>query len=64
MMQKNSKTAGLQTSIHAACRPLLERFIREAETLNIGVSQHETGATIVDAGIQQAGSAEAGRLIA
>ena len=64
MIKNDSKTASLQPSIHAACRPLLESLLDQAEILNIGVSQHVTGATIVDAGIQKAGSAEAGRLIA
>jgi methenyltetrahydromethanopterin cyclohydrolase len=64
MIKKHSKTASLQPSIHAACRPLLESLLDQAEILNIGVSKHATGVTIVDAGIQKAGSAEAGRLIA
>ena len=54
----------LQSSIHAACRPLLISLIAQAEALNIKVMQHASGATIVDAGIEVAGSAEAGRLIA
>lgn len=54
----------LQPSIHAACKPLLEKLFSNANALNIGVSQHVTGATIIDAGIQIAGSKEAGRLIA
>ena len=54
----------LQPSIHQACRPLLESLIAQASALNIMVSQHVTGATIIDAGIDVAGSAEAGRIIA
>ena len=53
-----------QPSIHDACRPLLKSLIARASALQIGVSQHTTGATIVDAGIAVAGSAEAGRIIA
>lgn len=53
-----------QPSIHAACKPLLESLIAQAEALQIGVSQHTTGATIVDAGIAVTGSTEAGRIIA
>jgi methenyltetrahydromethanopterin cyclohydrolase len=64
MIKSDLKIAGLQPSIHAAYWPFLENLLNQAEVLNIGVSQHETGATIVDAGIQKAGSAEAGRLIA
>lgn len=54
----------LQPSIHVAYRPLLESLIAQAGALNIKVSQHVTGATIIDAGIDIAGSAEAGRIIA
>jgi methenyltetrahydromethanopterin cyclohydrolase len=53
-----------QPSIHAACRPLLKSLIAQAKDLQIGISQHASGATIVDAGIEVAGSAEAGRIIA
>ncbi len=54
----------LQPSIHWAYKPLLESLIAQASALNIKVSQHVTGATIIDAGIDIAGSAEAGRIIA
>lgn len=54
----------LQPSIHVAYRPLFESLIAQAGALNIKVSQHVTGATIIDAGIDIAGSAEAGRIIA
>ncbi len=64
MTKNSSNRDALRPSIHAACRPLVESLIAQAENLNIGVSQHVSGATIVDAGIQYAGSAEAGRLIA
>ena len=54
----------LQPSINKLSQPLLVGLIAQAAALNIGVSQHATGATIIDAGIVHAGSAEAGRLIA
>jgi methenyltetrahydromethanopterin cyclohydrolase len=54
----------LQPSIHVAYRLLLESLIAQAGALNIKVSQHITGATMIDAGIEVAGSAEAGRIIA
>ncbi len=54
----------LWPSINALTQPLVETLISQANSLNIGVSKHATGATIVDAGIQHKGSAEAGRLIA
>lgn len=52
-----------QPSVNALSRPLLECLLAEASSSNVGVSKHETGCTIVDAGISHAGSAEAGRLI-
>ena len=54
----------LQPSINKLSQPLLVGLIAQADALNIGVSQLATGATIVDAGIEHAGSAEAGRRIA
>jgi len=54
----------LWPSINALVQPLMEALISQADTLNIGVSQHATGATIVDAGIEHLGCEEAGRLIA
>ncbi len=53
-----------QPSIHETCRPLLTALIAQAGALSINVSQHASGATIVDAGIEVVGSAEAGRIIA
>lgn len=54
----------LQPSINELCQPLLDTLIAQADALDIGVSQHVSGATIIDAGIAHTGSAEAGRLIA
>ncbi len=64
MNKKTLKNDALQPSIHAACRPLLKSLIAQAGALGIKVSQHASGATVVDAGIEVAGSAEAGRIIA
>lgn len=64
MTKKNSKNDALQPSIHALCRPLLESLVAQADALDITVTQHISGATIVDAGIEVAGSTEAGRIIA
>ena len=69
MTKNNSKNDAMQPSmrkpsIHEACRPFLNSLIAQASALNISISQHISGATIVDAGIEVAGSAEAGRLIA
>lgn len=54
----------LWPSINALSGPLVQQLIEKAQALQIGVSTHESGATVVDAGILHAGSAEAGRLIA
>lgn len=51
-------------SVNQRSEPLLKKLLLQADALQLGVSTHETGCTIVDAGIQHAGSAEAGRIIA
>ena len=61
--------SALQPSIHAPSvnllsQPLVESLLSNAKALKLLVRQHETGATIVDAGITVEGSAEAGRAIA
>lgn len=53
-----------QPSVNQLSAPLVERLVREANNLFVGVNKHETGCTIIDAGIQHAGSTEAGRIIA
>ena len=52
------------TSINALVQPLVEALINDAIALNLKINQHETGAIIVDAGIDQLGGIEAGRRIA
>ena len=69
MIENNLNTNAPQPSmrmpsIHTACRPLLNHLIAQASALKITVSQHASGATIVDAGIEVVGSSEAGRVIA
>jgi methenyltetrahydromethanopterin cyclohydrolase len=54
----------LQPSINALSQPLVDALISDASALKINISQHTTGATIVDAGIVAEGSVEAGRRIA
>lgn len=54
----------LWPSINGLSGPLVQQLIDKAQALQIGISTHESGAIVVDAGIQHAGSAEAGRLIA
>lgn len=51
-------------SVNQLAAPLLRQLLLQAKALQLGVSVHESGCTIVDAGIQSAGSLEAGRLIA
>jgi methenyltetrahydromethanopterin cyclohydrolase len=64
MIENNLNKNSPYPSIHELSRPLLEKLISQAGALNIGVSQHISGATIVDAGIELTGSQEAGRVIA
>lgn len=64
MIKSQALDTSLWPSVNALSSPLVQQLIDKAQALQIGVSTHETGATIVDAGILYAGSAEAGRLIA
>jgi methenyltetrahydromethanopterin cyclohydrolase len=65
---QNTLTSKLSAQAHLSVNqlsvPLLNKLVQQAEALQIGVSKHISGCTIIDAGIQSAGSAEAGRLIA
>ncbi|HSI43350.1 MAG TPA: methenyltetrahydromethanopterin cyclohydrolase [Methylotenera sp.] len=60
----NTSLSHSKPSVNHLSKPLLEQLLAHATQLGIGVIQHETGCTIIDAGIQHPGSAEAGRLIA
>jgi methenyltetrahydromethanopterin cyclohydrolase len=51
-------------SINALSNSLVEQLVANASAFNVAVTQHETGATIIDAGIKATGGLEAGRLIA
>ena len=64
MQNTHSTKSQSHLSINQLSEPLLKRLLATAADLHIGVSLHESGCTLVDAGIQHAGSAEAGRLIA
>ncbi len=57
-------SSGKQPSVNQSAQSLLNQLLAQADALQLGVSRHESGCTIVDAGIEHAGSAEAGRLIA
>lgn len=51
-------------SVNALTAPLVQNLIDNASSLRVGIEQHATGATIIDAGIKHAGGLEAGRLVA
>jgi len=51
-------------SVNQLSAPLVRHLVQQAEILQLGVSQHELGCIIVDAGISHVGSVEAGRLTA
>ncbi|MFW5431241.1 MAG: methenyltetrahydromethanopterin cyclohydrolase [Methylophilaceae bacterium] len=51
-------------SINKRTIPLVESLLANASALKLGVTEHATGATIVDAGIETIGGLEAGRQIA
>ena len=54
----------MKPNINAASQPLVDALIADASALNLGISQHVSGVTVIDAGISSAGSLEAGRRIA
>jgi methenyltetrahydromethanopterin cyclohydrolase len=64
MSENHTIDTSLQPSVNALSQPLVDALINDASTLKINILQHETGATIVDAGILATGSVEAGRRIA
>jgi len=51
------------TSVNAACQPLVDALIADAQALNLEISTLENGTRIVDAGINCNGGLEAGRRI-
>jgi methenyltetrahydromethanopterin cyclohydrolase len=51
------------TSVNAACQPLVDRLIADAEALQLEISTLANGTRIVDAGINCVGGLEAGRRI-
>ena len=55
---------GRWPSVGATVQPLVERLVREADVLRVGVTRAANGATLVDAGVTSPGGIEAGRLIA
>ena len=61
---QNSDKSTTHLSVNQLSAPLLENLLAQADVLQLGISKHVSGCTIVDAGIQYVGSAEAGRIIA
>lgn len=57
-------SSGSKPSVNEGSNLLVTQLIKNAADLQLGVSRHESGCTIVDAGIKYDGCAEAGRLIA
>ena len=51
------------TSVNAACQPLVEYLVTNAQALQVDISTLSNGARIIDAGINCNGGLEAGRLI-
>jgi methenyltetrahydromethanopterin cyclohydrolase len=63
-MSEQSQLKNTDISINKATLPLVNLLVDNASALGIAVSQHATGATMIDAGINVPGGLEAGRLIA
>ncbi|MFL6712406.1 MAG: methenyltetrahydromethanopterin cyclohydrolase [Sulfurifustis sp.] len=57
-------TVASSLSLNALAAPLVSALIAEAASLRLGIERLDSGAVIVDAGIDQAGGLEAGRRIA
>ncbi len=51
------------TSVNAACQPLVEQLVADAQALQLDISTLSNGTRIIDAGIHCVGGLEAGRLI-
>lgn len=64
MSEKTVLDTSYWPSVNGLTNPLVTRLVEQAKSLRVGVTQHESGATIIDAGIDYAGGLEAGRLIA
>lgn len=51
------------TSVNAACQPLIDHLVKNAQALQLEISTLSNGTRIIDAGIHCVGGLEAGRLI-
>lgn len=52
-----------QISINTLTQKIVDHLIASADQLRLGISKDQTGATLIDAGINHTGGLEAGRLI-
>jgi methenyltetrahydromethanopterin cyclohydrolase len=59
----SSELSANWTSVNAACQPLVDALINDAQALNLEISTLDNGTRIVDAGINCKGGIEAGRRI-
>jgi methenyltetrahydromethanopterin cyclohydrolase len=64
MIQSEHMSLSKNISINQLSQPLVTALINDANALNLKIYPHETGATIVDAGIEATGGLEVGRRIA
>ncbi|MDP1596730.1 MAG: methenyltetrahydromethanopterin cyclohydrolase [Methylotenera sp.] len=64
MQTTTSPSLQSHLSVNQLSEPLVKKLLENSTALQLGVSQHETGCTIVDAGIAHVGCAEAGRIVA
>jgi methenyltetrahydromethanopterin cyclohydrolase len=62
--ENSTASSASKPSVNQQANLLVAQLIAKADDFKLGVSLHESGCTVVDAGIQHAGCAEAGRLIA
>jgi methenyltetrahydromethanopterin cyclohydrolase len=59
----SSEISANWTSVNAACLPLVEALVNDAQALQLDISTLSNGTRIIDAGINCNGGLEAGRLI-
>jgi len=59
----SSEISANWTSVNAACQPLVDALVSDAEALQLEISTLSNGTRIIDAGIKCNGGLEAGRLI-
>jgi methenyltetrahydromethanopterin cyclohydrolase len=64
IVAESNESSTKMLSVNQTSAPIVASLIAGADALNIGVTKHDLGCVVVDAGIKHAGSAEAGRMIA